>query len=54
MKKTMKVALYKGMAINKELTVNFIVTYETKEQQEIVKQYLTDLYNKGLVRYASW
>lgn len=30
------------------------VTYQTVEQQQIVKDYLTDLYNKGLCRYASW
>lgn len=30
------------------------VTYQTQEQQQIVKDYLTDLYNKGLCRYASW
>ena len=33
MKKTIKVTLYKGMEINKDLTVNFIVTYETKDGQ---------------------
>ena len=30
------------------------VTYQNKEQQEQVKEYLTDLYNRGLCRYASW
>jgi hypothetical protein len=30
------------------------VTYQTEKQQQIVKDYLTDLYNKGLCRYASW
>lgn len=30
------------------------VEYESKEQQQQVKEFLTDLYNKGLCRYASW
>jgi len=30
------------------------VEYESKEQQDQVKDFLTDLYNQGLCRYASW
>lgn len=30
------------------------VTYQNEEQQQIVKEYLTELYNQGLCRYASW
>ena len=30
------------------------VTYTSPEQREKVKNYLTDLYNRNLCRYASW
>ena len=30
------------------------ITYQTAEQRENVKEFLTDLYNRGLCRYASW
>ena len=30
------------------------VEYENEEQREAVKAFLTDLYNEGLCRYASW
>ena len=30
------------------------ITYQTKEQQEKTAEFLKDLYNKGLCRYASW
>ena len=30
------------------------VTYQTAEQREKVKEFLTDLYNSGRCRYASW
>ena len=30
------------------------VVYQNQEQQDKVKEYLTNLYNRGLVRYASW
>lgn len=30
------------------------ITYQKQEDQDKAKQYLTDLYNAGLCRYASW
>lgn len=30
------------------------VTYQTKEQQDKVAEFLKDLYDRHLVRYASW
>ena len=30
------------------------VIYQTKEQQDKVAEFLKDLYNRGLCRYASW
>lgn len=30
------------------------VEYQSQEQQDKVKEYLTGLYNQGRIRYASW
>lgn len=30
------------------------ITYQKQEDQDKAKEYLTNLYNEGLCRYASW